>query len=162
MICVGHCDTPLGGVTLAAEGEALIGLWFDGQAHFGEGLPDAREAREHPVLDAARRWLEVYFAGRDPGFAPPLAPRGTPFRRAVWERLRTIPFGETMTYGALAAALGLPRAAARAIGGAVARNPVSLIIPCHRVVGACGALTGYAGGLGRKARLLALERGGRA
>ena len=129
-------DSPLGGITLASDGEALIGLWFDGQAHFAASLSETREACPLPVFDEAARWLDIYFAGREPDFMPKLAPRGAPFRQAVWAALRTSPYGQTATYGDIAARIGLPRAAARAVGGAVARNPVSLMIPCHRAVGA--------------------------
>ena len=160
MTYVHRCATPLGGVTLASDGEALTGLWFDGQKYFGSTLGAQYEERSLPVFAEAERWLEIYFNGRDPGFIPPLSLRGTPFRRAVWELLLTIPYGHTITYGALAAALGAQNGSARAVGGAVGRNPVSLIVPCHRVIGAGGALTGYAGGVERKARLLSLERGG--
>ena len=153
-----HYASPLGGIMLASDGQALTGLWFEGQRHFAAGLDGEHEEKALPVFDEAARWLDAYFGGREPGFTPPLRPRGTAFRRAVWEQLLTVPCGETVSYGQLAARLGLPRAAARAVGGAVGRNPVSLIIPCHRVVGADGSLTGYAGGLERKRRLLALER----
>ena len=160
----GHYDSPLGGVTLASDGKALVGLWFDGQKHFGETLSPAHEDKPLPVFDETSRWLDVYFSGREPDFAPPVKLRGTPFQQAVWALLRTIPFGLTTTYGALARRLaaeqGQSRASARAVGSAVGRNPVSLIVPCHRVLGAGGALTGYAGGLERKAALLALEQGG--
>ncbi len=156
-----RCATPLGGVTLASDGEALTGLWFDGQKYFGSTLGARYEERSLPVFHDTERWLDIYFSGRDPGFVPALSLRGTPFRRAVWECLLTIPYGHTVTYGALAAALpaqsGCGRTSARAIGGAVGRNPVSLIVPCHRVTGAGGSLTGYAGGVERKAALLLLE-----
>ena len=150
-----HISSPLGGITLASDGEALIGLWFDGQAHFGAGLSDEREERMLPVFDAALRWLDVCFSGREPDFTPPLCPRGTAFQRAVWKELSAIPYGQTTSYGALARRLGI--SSARAVGGAVGRNPVSLIIPCHRVLGADGRLAGYAGGLERKRFLLRLE-----
>lgn len=160
MDCVWHCDSPLGGITLAADGEALTGLWFDGQRHFAEGLPPCAE-RPLPVFGETVRWLEDYFAGREPGFTPPLRPRGTPFRLVVWELLRTIPYGQTVSYGEIARRLaerpGFGRTSARAVGGAVGHNPISLIIPCHRVAGADGSLTGYAGGIERKFRLLRLE-----
>ncbi len=158
-----HWDTPLGPVTAASDGESLIGLWFDGQRHFAAGLSPERREADLPVFREVRRWLTLYFQGREPDFAPPLAPRGTAFQRAVWELLRAIPYGETVTYGAVAAALARETgesASPRAVGGAVGRNPISLLIPCHRVVGAGGSLTGYAGGLDRKRALLALEKSG--
>ena len=150
-----HCDSPLGPVTLASDGDALTGLWFDGQRHFARGLEACREERDLPVFRETVRWLETYFAGDVPGFTPPLALSGTPFQRRVWAALLEIPYGQTISYGALAQRLGA--ASARAVGGAVGRNPVSLIVPCHRVVGADGGLTGYAGGLDRKRRLLEIE-----
>ena len=156
-----HYDSPLGGITLASDGEALTGLWFDGQAHFAETLAPAHEEKALPVFTLAARWLDLYFAGREPDFRPPLRLRGSPFRRAVWEELLAIPCGQTLSYGELAARaarrLGSGRSSARAVGGAVGHNPISLIVPCHRVVGADGGLTGYAGGLDRKRLLLALE-----
>ena len=149
-----YCDSPLGRITLACDESGLTGLWFEGQAHYGEGISEAHEEGEAPVLDAAVRWLDAYFAGRDPGFTPPLSPRGTDFRRSVWRELLTIPFGQTMTYGELAERL---HTSARAVGGAIAHNHISLIVPCHRVMGANGSLTGYAGGIDRKTKLLELE-----
>ena len=154
MAYIHHCASPLGGVTLASDGEALTGLWFDGQKHFGAGLSEAREEKRLPVFDEAVRWLEMYFAGDVPDFTPPVAPRGTAFQRRVWDALLRIPYGATTTYGDLARALG---SSARAVGGAVGKNPVSLIVPCHRVLGAGGRLTGYAAGLDKKRALLALE-----
>ena len=150
-----HCASPLGGVTLASDGAALTGLWFHGQAHFGATLSGAAAERDCPVLAEAARWLDCYFSGEIPDFTPPLRLTGTPFQMAVWEALRAIPYGETVTYGALARRLNT---SARAVGGAVGRNPISLIVPCHRVVGADGSLTGYAAGKERKAYLLTLER----
>lgn len=223
-------DSPLGGITLASDGSALAGLWFDGQRFFASSLLPAPPsspsdfegllaagfpARPLRVFDQACRWLDIYFSGREPGFTPPLVLRGTPFRMAVWSELLRIPFGSTVTYGAIAASLSsastaspaiassflasppvaspalaspslsssslasppvaspapfVSRPSARAVGGAVGRNPISLIVPCHRVVGAAGRragvsvgptmvgpLTGYAGGLDRKLRLLELE-----
>ena len=155
-------DSPLGGVTLASDGEALTGLWFDGQKYFADGLSAEHEERELPVFALVDRWLDIYFSGREPDFTPPLRLSGTPFRKAVWEVLLTVPWGRTVTYAQVAEAaakrLGRPRSSARAAGGAVGRNPVSLIVPCHRVVGSGGALTGYAGGTDRKRRLLELEQ----
>ena len=148
-------DSPLGRVTMASDGAALTGLWFEGQKHFGAGLSPEAEQKQLPVFDCAVRWLDLYFSGRDPGFAPPLAPRGTAFQRTVWDELLRIPFGATVTYSQLAARV---KTSARAIGSAVARNPVSLIIPCHRAVGANGDLVGYAGGTERKRLLLSMEK----
>jgi len=156
-----HYDSPLGGITLASDGEALVGLWFDGQKYFADTLSAHHEERPLPIFGEADRWLDVYFSGQAPDFTPKLCLRATAFRRAVWRVLLTIPYGRTMTYGdvarRVAAETGLSHTSPRAVGGAVGRNAISLIIPCHRVVGANGGLTGYAGGIDRKARLLRLE-----
>ena len=148
-------DSPLGRLTLASDGQALTGLWFEGQRFFAAGLSPEPDAADLEVFDAAARWLDIYFSGREPDFTLPLAPAGTPFRMAVWALLREIPYGETITYGQLARRL--PRGAARAVGEAAARNPISILIPCHRLLGADGSLTGYAGGVERKRALLRLE-----
>ncbi len=154
-------SSPLGRILLSSDGEALTGLWFEGQKYYGAKLPALREERQVPVFEQAEAWLAEYFAGSAPDFTPPLSPRGTPFQKEVWELLLAVPFGRTVTYGDIAAVLarrrGLPRFSAQAVGSAVGHNPVSLIIPCHRVVGADGSLTGYAGGLEKKERLLAME-----
>ena len=156
-----HYISPLGGITLASDGTALIGLWFDGQKYFADTLDDDAEERELPIFDEADRWLELYFSGRVPDFTPKLNMRTTPFRKRIWEILLTIPYGQTMTYGRIAeraaAQMGRERMSAQAVGGAVGHNSISLIIPCHRVVGADGSLTGYAGGIGRKIQLLQME-----
>ncbi len=153
-------SSPLGPVVLRWEDGALTGLWFAGQANCPQ-VSNLVPAADCPAFDPARRWLELYFSGRDPGFTPPLRLDGTAFQRAVWALLSDIPYGATRTYGDIAAQLarerGLARMSAQAVGGAVGRNPVSLIVPCHRVVGASGSLTGYAGGLTRKRALLSLE-----
>ncbi len=153
------CDyeSPLGKMLLAADDAGLVGAWFYGQRYFASGLGDAEKnaEAETPVLTAALRWLDAYFAGDRPDVADvPLAPRGTAFQRRVWDVLLATPYGETRTYGELATALG---SSARAVGSAVGKNPLSVIVPCHRVVGADGSLTGYAGGVDRKRALLALE-----
>ena len=157
-----HYESPLGGITMASDGTALIGLWFDGQRHFAETLAPEHGERRLPVFDEADRWLDVYFSGRAPEFTPALNMRTTPFRRAVWEILLTVPYGRTATYGQIAEALawknGAGSVSARAVGGAIGHNAVSLIIPCHRVIGSDGSLTGYAGGIGRKTELLRLEK----
>ena len=157
MDCICRYDSPLRGITLAGEGPALTGLCFDRQAYAGlQGVEGWL-----PVFDDARRWLDVYFSGKVPSFTPRLELRGTPFRRDVWEILLKIPYGCTMTYGEIAGMMaakrGLQRMSAQAVGGAVSHNPVALIVPCHRVIGASGALTGYAAGLDRKRFLLGLE-----
>lgn len=147
-------DTPLGPMTAAATAQGLGGLWFDGQAHH-PGPLDAPTLPEHPTLRQAARALQAYFARpqRTPSGLPALDLGGTPLQRAVWQALLAIDPGQTRRYGELAAALGRP-GAARAIGAAVGRNPVSVLVPCHRVLGAGGQLTGYAGGLDRKQALL--------
>ena len=153
--------SPLGPMLLAAEGDWLTGAWFEGQKYFGRTLAAGRAEGDTPVLTLARRWLEVYFSGREPDFAVPLRPSGTPFQQEVWAALREIPYGQTTTYGAIArqmaARRGLPRLSAQAVGGAVGRNPICILVPCHRVLGADGSLTGYAGGVERKRRLLEME-----
>ena len=162
MIYTSEYTSPLGGILLAADEVGLRGLWFDGQKCFARDLPDERTERETPVLPEAKRWLDLYFGGQEPDFLPPLHPVGTPFRQAVWEILLRIPYGKTVTYGEiskqLAEKMGLERMSAQAVGGAVGHNEISIIIPCHRVVGSNGSLTGYAGGINRKIKLLELER----
>ena len=158
-----HYDSPLGGITLASDGGALTGLWFDGQKYFADTLAEEHEVKELPVFEQADRWLDIYFSGKDPGFTPPLSMKTTPFRRAVWEIMLTIPYGHTMSYGEIAKKIaeqkGLASMSAQAVGGAVGHNSISLIIPCHRVVGTDGSLTGYAGGIDKKTQLLQLENG---
>ncbi len=157
-----HYDSPLGGITIASDGKAITGLWFDGQKYFADILDKDFEEKELPVFEQTDQWLNIYFSGNAPGFTPSLKMKTTPFRKAVWEIMLTIPFGQTMTYGMIADRIakqkGLSRMSAQAVGGAVGHNAISLIIPCHRVVGANGSLTGYAGGLDRKVKLLSLER----
>ncbi len=157
-----RCASPLGGITLSSDGEALTGLWFDGQRCFSGTTMSNRAEKHLPVFEQAASWLDIYFSGRDPGFTPPLFLRASGFRKAVWEILLGIPYGHTLTYGEIAGMIagrrGLPRMSAQAVGGAAGHNPIALIIPCHRLVGAKGRLTGYAGGLERKAWLLALEQ----
>lgn len=145
---------PLGPMTLVASEAAVTAALFDGQKH-DRAFPEALR-QETPLLTQMRRELDAYFAGRLTRFTVPLAPPGTAFQQQVWRLLLDIGFGETSTYGALAVQLGQP-SASRAVGAAVGRNPISIAVPCHRVVGASGALTGYAGGLDRKRALLALE-----
>lgn len=156
-----HYESPLGGITLASDGERLNGLWFDGQKYFGATLEREYEERQIPVFEQTAEWLSMYFEGKKPDCFPPLSMKTTPFRRDVWEILLSIPYGRTMTYGEIAEQVakkrGISHMSGQAVGGAVAHNAISLIIPCHRVVGRNGSLTGYAGGLERKKKLLALE-----
>lgn len=157
-----HYSSPLGGITLASDGQSLTGLWFDGQKYFGSTIGQNHEQKELPVFTQAAEWLDTYFSGKEPGFTPPLSLEGTSFRRSVWEILLSIPYGQTMTYKEIAERLaakeGLSSMSAQAVGGAVGHNPISLIIPCHRVVGTDGSLTGYAGGIDKKEKLLMLEK----
>lgn len=159
-----HYDSPLGGITLASDGTVLTGLWFDGQKYFGSTLSADHEPGSLPVFEQTKKWLDIYFSGKAPGFTPPLSVRATPFRKAVWDILLTIPFGGTMTYGEIASMIaaqkGLSHMSAQAVGGAVGHNPISLIIPCHRVVGTDESLTGYAGGTDKKLWLLNMEKAG--
>ena len=153
--------SPLGGILLSADDMGLTGLWFEGAKYFALGLDAHHAERQTPILQETARWLDAYFAGQKPDFLPPLHPMGTDFQKDVWELLRQIPYGRTATYGEIAAQLARQRGqahlSAQAVGGAVGHNRISLLIPCHRVVGANGSLTGYAGGLEKKRRLLELE-----
>ena len=162
MVYTTQYASPLGAITLACDDAAIIGLWFNGQRYFGNSLPKQLVEKEQPLLQDTKRWLDIYFSGRAPDFLPPLRYNSTPFRKAVCEIMLTIPYGKTMTYGEIAAAIakqqGLSKMSAQAVGGAVGHNPISLIIPCHRVVGTNGSLTGYGGGIARKVKLLELER----
>ena len=157
-----HYYSPLGGITLASDGEAIVGLWFDGQKYYADTLDNEHMEKALPVFKETDRWLDTYFSGKQPDFMPKLSMRGTAFRKAVWNILLTIPYGQTMTYGQIAEIvakqMGFDRMSAQAVGGAVGHNPVSLIIPCHRVVGSSGNLTGYAGGINKKIRLLQMEQ----
>lgn len=155
MLFLTHYASPLGPILLAADETGLTGLWFEGQKYFPSFLGVDYQEKETPVLTETARWLDVYFSGKDPDILPPLHPQGSPFRQAVWNILLTIPRGQTMTYGEIARRLGVR--SAQAVGGAVGHNPISILIPCHRVVGSDGSLTGYAGGFDRKTRLLQLE-----
>lgn len=147
--------SPLGPLTLASGGESLIGLWLEGQKYFAAGLePETEERPDLPVFRQAAAWLDAYFMRQAPPPLPPLAPRGTAFRQIAWKALLEIPYGHTCTYQELAKKLG---SSPRAIGGAVGRNPISILIPCHRVVGMNGSLVGYAGGVEKKRFLLELE-----
>lgn len=152
--------SPIGNIVLAGDGTALTGLWFEGQKWFGAGLTDGAERAELPVFGQTKKWLDIYFGGGEPTFTPAVALRGSEFQIAVCNVLSAIPYGKTVTYGEIAknlTAVTGRKTSARAVGSAVGRNPVSIIVPCHRVLGADGSLTGYAGGVERKRELLRLE-----
>ncbi|HIS67188.1 MAG TPA: methylated-DNA--[protein]-cysteine S-methyltransferase [Candidatus Scatomorpha merdipullorum] len=157
-----HYRLPIGNILLAADEVGLTGLWFEGQKYFALYLDKEHEEKEIPIFEKAKEWLDIYFAGKEPDFTVPLHFTGTDFQNEVWEILCAIPYGRTMTYGEIAkqvaAKKGLPRMSAQAVGGAVGRNGISVIVPCHRVVGANGSLTGYAGGIDKKIKLLQLEK----
>lgn len=158
---ISHYHSPLGDILLAADSAGLTGLWFEGQKYFALYLDKEHEEKELPVFEEAKRWLDIYFSGKNPDFQVPLHFTGTDFQNEVWEILYAIPYGQTTTYGEIAAQLakkrGLPRMSPQAVGGAVGHNEISIIVPCHRVVGASGSLTGYAGGIEKKIELLRLE-----
>ncbi len=157
-----HYQSPMGGILLAADHAGLTGLWFEGQKYFASHLGPDCEEKELPVFQLAKRWLDTYFSGKEPDFIIPLHFTGTGFQNEVWEILCSIPYGHTMTYGEiakqLAAKRGLKHMSAQAVGGAVGHNKISIIVPCHRVVGTNGSLTGYAGGIDKKVKLLTLEK----
>ena len=162
-------DSPVGELTVSSDGENLTGLWIAGQKYFAASLRGVQDATvvttlataDLPVFAEVSSWLDKYFKGENPGSIPAVKLRGSRFREEVWELLCAIPYGEVVTYGDLAqqmaAITGKARMSSQAVGGAIGHNPISIIIPCHRVVGSDGSLTGYAGGIGIKERLLALE-----
>ena len=158
---ISHYKSPLGDILLAADEIGLTGLWFEGQKYFALSLQREHTEKEIPVFEQVKQWLDIYFSGKNPDFTVPLHFTGTAFQNEVWEILCSIPYGGTRTYGEIsrqiAARRGLPHMSAQAIGGAVGHNAISIVVPCHRVVGANGNLTGYAGGIDKKIKLLQLE-----
>ena len=159
---ISHYPSPIGNMLLAADEMGLTGLWFEGQKYFALDLDKEHEEKEIPLFEKVKQWLDIYFSGKEPDFTIPLHFTGTDFQNEVWEILCTIPYGQTMTYGEIAkqiaARKGLQHMSAQAVGGAVGHNRISIIVPCHRVVGADGSLTGYAGGIEKKVKLLKLEK----
>jgi methylated-DNA-[protein]-cysteine S-methyltransferase len=159
-----YYSSPVGPLMLASDGNNITGLWMLGQKYFAATVaPDIKEKAGLPVFAAAREWLDKYFKGQKPEIPDlPLAPKGGKFRQEVWKILCEIPYGEVITYGDIAKKMAVKinktTMSSQAVGGAVGHNPISIIIPCHRVVGANGSLTGYAGGIGKKIKLLELER----
>lgn len=156
-------ESPLGSILMAADEKGLTGLWFEGQKYFALYLQEENEEKELSVFEQAKKWLTIYFSGREPDFKVPLHFTGTEFQNEVWKMLYEIPYGQTTTYGHIAKHLakkkGMERMSAQAVGGAVGHNEISIIVPCHRVVGSNGNLTGYAGGIDKKIALLKLEKG---
>jgi len=152
-------ETPLGAIRAAADGAGLRGLWFIGQKYFPDGTETWLDTPDYPVFVSLKSWLKEYFAGKKPVTKVPLSPEGTDFQQAAWKLLLKIPYGKTTTYGDIASRLAPngSKGSAQAVGGAVGHNPISLLIPCHRVLGADGSLTGYAGGVDKKRALLELE-----
>lgn len=157
-----HYQSPIGSILLAADDVGLTGLWFEGQKYFALYLDKEHKEKEIPLFNSVKKWLTIYFSGKEPDFAVPLHFTGSAFQNEVWEILCSIPYGQTMTYGDIAKRIavkrGLPRMSAQAVGGAVGHNEISIIVPCHRVVGGNGSLTGYAGGIDKKIKLLQLEK----
>ena len=157
-----HYTSPIGGITVASNGESLTGLWFDGQKYFASTLSQRHVEKQLPIFDRTCEWLDLYCSGKSPDFIPPVFMYVSNFRRDVYEILMTIPFGKTMTYKEVADLIAkkhrIISMSAQAVGGAIAHNPISLVIPCHRVIGTNGKLTGYAGGLDKKEWLLDMEK----
>lgn len=157
---ISYYSSPLGLILLASEGSCLTGLWFQGQKHFPHF--SEYEEKEIALFETVKDWLNLYFSGKEPDFAIPLRFTGTDFQKAVWDILCTIPYGQTVSYGSIArqiaVKMGVERMSAQAVGSAVGHNAISIIVPCHRVVGTNGNLTGYAGGIDRKRKLLLLEK----
>lgn len=158
---INHYNSPLGKITFASNGKELTGLWFNGQKYFASTLTKEYEQKNLPVFEQTAKWLDIYFSGKNPDFTPPLFLSSTSFRNEVWKILLTIPYGKIMTYGEIAKLMaenrGVEKMSARSVGGAVGHNPISIIVPCHRVVGTNGSLTGYAGGVDIKEKLLKFE-----
>ena len=156
-------QTPLGEIRLRSDGKSLTGLWFVGQVNDAKFNSDIEIKDDLPIFGQVETWLESYFSGKQTPIKIPLQPKGTSFQERVWQILQEIPYGETMTYGEIAQRIakekGVATYSAQAVGQAVGKNPISILIPCHRVLGKNGALTGYAGGVYRKEQLLQLERG---
>ena len=156
-----HYRSPIGNILLAADEIGLTGLWFEGQKYFALHLDKEHQEKDLPVFTETKRWLDIYFSGKEPDFTVPLHFKGTDFQKEVWEILCSIPYGKTMTYGEIAKKIafkrGLKHMSAQAVGGAVGHNPISILVPCHRVIGSNGSLTGYAGGIDKKNKLLTLE-----
>ena len=159
---ISYFKSPLGNILLASDGEFLTGLWFEKQKYYAENLSNNFMEKNLPIFEESFNWLDIYFSGKEPDFMPKIKMKATDFRIKVWQILQSIPYGQTMTYKQIAEIIAkerkINRMSAQAIGGAVGHNPISIIIPCHRVIGSKGDLTGYAGGIDKKLFLLNLEK----
>ncbi len=162
MIYTYYYNSPLGKITMASDGSSLIGLWFDGQKYFKDNIMGKSEEKKLEIFEQTSKWLDIYFSGKEPAFTPKIKLTGTPFRNEVAKIMLMIPYGKTMTYGKIAQKIakqkGIDKMSAQAVGSAVGHNSISIIIPCHRVIGTNGSLTGYAGGIDRKIKLLKIEK----
>ncbi len=160
---ISHYESPIGKMTMGSDGDALIGLWFEDGKYYGETLGKNFVDKDLRVFQATKKWLDVYFSGTEPDFIPKIKLYGSDFRLEVWKILKEIPYGATIAYGQIADKIAaqrcLSKMSAQAVGSAVGHNPITIIIPCHRVIGADGSVTGYAGGIWRKIKLLDLESG---
>lgn len=156
-----YYHSPIGELFLAAQEDHLTGAWFEGQKYFAHNLSEKTEEKEIPLFKDVKKWLSIYFSGKEPDFTIPLLLTGSDFQKKIWKILCSIPYGQTMTYGEIAkqvaAQKGIPHMSAQAVGSAVGHNKISIFVPCHRVVGVKGNLTGYAGGIDKKIKLLTLE-----
>ncbi|MDI9212236.1 methylated-DNA--[protein]-cysteine S-methyltransferase [Clostridioides difficile] len=159
---ISYYHSPIGNILLASDNIGLTGLWFENQKYYAYNLDQEHQEKELPIFEQTKKWLDIYFSGKEPNFTPSLHMVGTPFQITVWKILQQIPYGKTITYGEIAYKVaqqkGISKMSAQAIGGAVGHNGISIIVPCHRVVGTNGSLTGYAGGIDRKIKLLSLEK----
>lgn len=149
--------SPIGDITLVSDGDYLTGLFFDGQKYFGSTLHEKYDEKELDVFVSTKKWLDIYFSGKNPDFMPSIKLVGTTFRRSVWDILLDIPYGQVITYGMISKRLNKEKMSAQAVGGAVGHNPISILVPCHRVIGSNLSVTGYAGGIDKKLELLKLE-----
>ncbi|MDR0303489.1 MAG: methylated-DNA--[protein]-cysteine S-methyltransferase [Chitinispirillales bacterium] len=159
---VHNIRSPIGTLTVSSDGCNVSGLWIEGQKYFARGLGNDVFEQKLPIFEEVQKWLDIYFSGNEPNFMPALMPEGSLFQKSIWNILCTIPYGQTTTYGEIAkrfeAGNNGKRTSARAVGNAVGHNPVSILIPCHRVIGKNGDITGYAGGVSKKLQLLRTER----
>lgn len=159
---IGYYKSPLGDLLLSNDEKGLTGIWFSGSRYFEKVLSSDYREQENTILRETKKWLDIYFSGKEPDFTPPLHITGSDFRKRVGQIMLGIPYGKTISYGDIAKIIaeerGIAKMSAQAVGGAVGHNPISIIIPCHRVVGTSGSLTGYGGGIDRKIKLLTLEK----